>query len=161
MSIFEENNVSIEKKISLRTKQLQLRENQWELSGNLPWLMFVKNVGMLKLLLMVESLLEILTNERSQMFCKSMDVYSVKNAIDEIKLDMTFFVVTCSCRQQVVNKLKGRAIFPDRMDRNHFDLIFPRHDRSCCTVSRNDGVWCTFLCILGINYADIAKINRF
>ena len=60
--------------------------------------MFVKNVGMLKLLLMVESLLEVLTNERSQMFCKSMDVYSVKNAIDEIKLDMTFFVVTCSCR---------------------------------------------------------------
>ena len=70
-------------------------------SGNLvdlPWLMFVKNVGMLKLLLMVESLLEILTNERSQMFGKSMDVYSVKNAINEIKLDMTFFVVTCSCR---------------------------------------------------------------
>ena len=33
MSIFEENNVSIEKKISLRTKQLQLRENQWKLSG--------------------------------------------------------------------------------------------------------------------------------
>ena len=64
---------------------------------DLPWLMFVKNVGMLKLLLMVESLLEILTNERSQMFCKSMDVYSVKNAIDEIKLDMTFFVVTCPC----------------------------------------------------------------
>ena len=65
---------------------------------DLPWLMFVKNVGMLKLLLMVESLLEILTNERSQMFGKSMDVYSVKNAIYEIKLDMTFFVVTCSCR---------------------------------------------------------------
>ena len=64
---------------------------------DLPWLMFVKNVAMLKLLLMVESLLEILTNERSQMFCKSMDVYSVKNAIDEIKLDMTFFVVTCPC----------------------------------------------------------------
>ena len=43
----------------------------------------MKNVGILKYSLMVESLLEILTNRRSQAFYKLIDVQSVANVIGE------------------------------------------------------------------------------
>ena len=61
---------------------------------------------------MVESLLEILTVRRKQTFCKSIDVHSVINATDEIKVSMIFLAVTFFCRQEV-NKLKGRKLFTD------------------------------------------------
>ena len=44
----------------------------------------MKNVGILKDSLMVESLLEILTNRRSQAFCKLIDVHSVANVLGEV-----------------------------------------------------------------------------
>ena len=43
---------------------------------------------------MVDNLLEIITNNRSQKFYKPIDVLSVTNAIDEIELSMIFLVVT-------------------------------------------------------------------
>ena len=46
---------------------------------------------------MVDSLLEILTATGSQKFYKSVDVYSVTNAVDEIKVNMIFLVVTFFC----------------------------------------------------------------
>ena len=44
----------------------------------------MKNVGILKDSLMVESLLEILTNRRSQAFCKLINVHSVANVLGEV-----------------------------------------------------------------------------
>ena len=46
---------------------------------------------------MVDSLLEILTATGSQKFYKPVDVYSVTNAVDEIKVNMIFLVVTFFC----------------------------------------------------------------
>ena len=43
----------------------------------------MKNVGIWKYLLTVESLLEILTNRRSQAFYKLIDIHSVTNVIGE------------------------------------------------------------------------------
>ena len=43
----------------------------------------MKNVGILKYALAVESLPEILTNRRSQAFYKLIDVHSVANVIEE------------------------------------------------------------------------------
>ena len=43
----------------------------------------MKNVGILKYSLTVESLLEILTNRRGQAFYKLIDVHSVTNVIGE------------------------------------------------------------------------------
>ena len=43
--------------------------------------LFIKNVGILKYSLMVKSLQEILTNRRSQVFYKLIDVHSVTNVI--------------------------------------------------------------------------------
>ena len=43
---------------------------------------------------MIESLLEIITEGGSQKFYKSIDVYSVTNAINEIEVSIIFLVVT-------------------------------------------------------------------
>ena len=90
----------------------------------------MKNVGQS---LTVESLQEITTERRSQNFYKSIDVNSVTNAIDDIEVSMIFLLVTSSSGW-LENKLKGREIFPDRMNRDHLDLIFSQCDSSCCTI---------------------------
>ena len=82
---------------------------------------------------MVDSLLEIVTEKRSQKFYEPIDVHSLTNAINEIEVSNNF-----SCRYifcgYVANKLEGRTLFPDRMNRNHLDLILGRRDRDCCTM---------------------------
>ena len=68
----------------------------------------MKNVGILKWLLMVEGLLEILTKGRSQMFCQPVDVHCVANAVDES--------ISLISNWNIVNPL-GRHVFS-------FGLIF-------------------------------------
>ena len=46
---------------------------------------------------MVDSLLKIIKERRSQKFHKPTDVHSVANAIDEIEVSMTFLEVTLFC----------------------------------------------------------------
>ena len=46
---------------------------------------------------MVDSLLEIIAAIESQKFYKPIEVYSVANAIDEIRASMIFLVVTFFC----------------------------------------------------------------
>ena len=46
---------------------------------------------------MVDSLLEIIAAIESQKFYKPIEVYSVANAIDEIRVSMIFLVVTFFC----------------------------------------------------------------
>ena len=79
---------------------------------------------------MVDSLLEIITATGSQKFYKAIEIYSVTNAIDEIGVSMIFLVVTFF----VGRSLKGRELFPDRINRNHLDLILDSHGRNCCTM---------------------------
>ena len=64
---------------------------------------------------MVDSLLEIITERRSQKFYKFIDVHSMTNAIDEIVVSMIFkiFLVVIFFVGWVVNKLKGRVLFSD------------------------------------------------
>ena len=57
-----------------------------------------------------------------------MDVHSVTNSKSEIEVSMIFLAVTFFCGL-VVNKLKGRKLFPDVMNRNHSDLILGRSGR--------------------------------
>ena len=52
----------------------------------------MKNVGMLQL--MVDSLLEIITERGSQKFYKPINVHSLNDAINEIEVSMIFLVVT-------------------------------------------------------------------
>ena len=54
----------------------------------------MKNVGISKQYLMVDSLLEIITERGSQTFYKPIDVHSVANAIDKIEVSMVFLAVT-------------------------------------------------------------------
>ena len=54
----------------------------------------MKNTGISKQSLMVDSLLEIITEKGSQKFYKTTDVHSVINAIDEIEVTMFFLAVT-------------------------------------------------------------------
>ena len=54
----------------------------------------MKNTGISKQSLMVDSLLEIITEKGSQKFYKTTDVHSVINAIDEIEGTMFFLAVT-------------------------------------------------------------------
>ena len=54
----------------------------------------MKNVGILKSSLVVDSLLEVIIERGSQKFYKSIDVHSVTNAVDEIEVSMIFLVVT-------------------------------------------------------------------
>ena len=54
----------------------------------------MKNVGISKQSLMMDSLLEIITERGSQKFYKPIDVHSVTNAIDKIKVSMVFLAVT-------------------------------------------------------------------
>ena len=53
----------------------------------------MKNVGILKKSLMMDSLPEIITETGCQKFYKPIDVHSVTNAIDEIGVNMVFLVV--------------------------------------------------------------------
>ena len=41
-----------------------------------------------------------------------------------------------------MNKLKGRELFSDRMNRNHLDLIFGSRDRDYCTVKNRRYLLC-------------------
>ena len=52
----------------------------------------MKNVGILKSSLMVDSLVEITTEGESQKFYKPIVVHSVTNAINEIEVSMVFMV---------------------------------------------------------------------
>ena len=54
----------------------------------------MKNVGILKLPLMVISLLEIITERGSQKLYKPVDVHSMTNAIDKIEVSTVFLAVT-------------------------------------------------------------------
>ena len=54
----------------------------------------MKNVGILKQSLIMDSLLEIITERGSQKFYKPIDVHSVTNAIDKIEVSMVFLAVT-------------------------------------------------------------------
>ena len=55
------------------------------------------------------------------------------HAIDEIEVSVIFLVATFL---RVDNKLKGREFFPDRMNKNHLDLILGRRDRDCMKILR-------------------------
>ena len=72
---------------------------------------------------MVESLLEILTKRRSQVFYKPVDVHSVTNAIGESISSITMWNIVnqlgkfdFSCGS-VVNHLKERQFFSDQMNK--------------------------------------------
>ena len=54
----------------------------------------MKNTGISKQSLMVDSLLEIITERGSQKFYKPIDVHSVTNAIDKIEVSMVCLAVT-------------------------------------------------------------------
>ena len=54
----------------------------------------MKNTGISKQSLMVDSLLEIITERGSQKFYKPIDVHSVTNAIDKIEVSVVCLVVT-------------------------------------------------------------------
>ena len=54
----------------------------------------MKNVGISKQSLMMDSLLEIITERGSQKFYKPIHVHSLTNAIDEIEVSMVFLAVT-------------------------------------------------------------------
>ena len=54
----------------------------------------MKNVGILKKSLMMDSLPEIITETGCQKFYKPIDVHSVTNAIDETGVSMLFLAVT-------------------------------------------------------------------
>ena len=79
---------------------------------------------------MVDSLPEIITATESQMFYRHIEVYSITNAIGEIGVSMIFLAVTFFCGRL----LKGRELFPDRVNKNHLDLILGSHGRNCCTM---------------------------
>ena len=64
---------------------------------------------------MVESLLEIITERKSQKFYKPIDVHSVANAIEKVEVSMVKSVVIFFCGQ-IVNKQKGWELFLDRMN---------------------------------------------
>ena len=53
----------------------------------------MKNTGISKQSLMVDSLLEIITERESQKFYKPIDVHSVTNAIDKIEVSMVGLAV--------------------------------------------------------------------
>ena len=83
--------------------------------------------GNLKLAMMLESLLEILTKRRSQTF----DVHAVTN-VGEIISSITMYNIVnqlgkyyFSCGL-VLNNLKDRKLFSDQINRNRFDLISAR-----------------------------------
>ena len=64
---------------------------------------------------MVESLLEIITERKSQKFYKPIDVHSMANAIEKVEVSMVKFVVIFFCGQ-IVNKQIGWELFLDRMN---------------------------------------------
>ena len=64
---------------------------------------------------MVESLLEIITERKSQKFYKPIDVHSMANATEKVEVSMVKFVVIFFCGQ-IVNKQKGWELFLDRMN---------------------------------------------
>ena len=54
----------------------------------------IKNVEILNKSLMMNSLLKIITERRSQKFYKTIDVHSLTNATNEIEVSMIYLVVT-------------------------------------------------------------------
>ena len=85
----------------------------------------MKNTEISKQSLMVDSLLEIITEKGSQKFYKTTDVHSVINAIDEIEVCFVLRLYFLWVRSKKIS---------DRMNRNHVDLILGRRDRDCCTM---------------------------
>ena len=85
-------------------------------------LVLMRNVGVLKQSLMVESLLETLPKRRSQMFYKPVDMHSVTNAISiwNIVNQLGKYDISYGLG---VNNLKEKQLFSDQMNRNRFDLI--------------------------------------
>ena len=86
--------------------------------------------------MIVDSLLEIITERRSQKFYKSIDVHSMTNAIEEIVVSMVFkiFLVVIFFVGWVVTKLKGRVLFSDWMNGSLFDITLSRRERNCCIM---------------------------
>ena len=91
----------------------------------------MKNVGVLKHSLVVESLLDILTKRRNQAFYKLIDVHSLTNVlcgsisvvsmwniISKVSMSFTF--------ELLVNNLREKNFFPAQMNRNRFDLVLAR-----------------------------------
>ena len=98
--IFKENCIFIEEdkssdKVVIIEKEIDGIRNLVDL----PRLMLLnEECGNLQLvMLMVESLLEIISERRSQKFYKPIDFKSVKNVIDETKVSMIFLVITVFC----------------------------------------------------------------
>ena len=82
---------------------------------------------------MMERLLQIITERRSLKFYKSIDVLSVTNVIDQDEVTMIFFAVKFFCGL-VVNKLKGRKLFPYSMNRNDLEITLAWRDGNYCTM---------------------------
>ena len=98
--IFKENCIFIEEdkssdKVVIIEKEIDGIRNLVDL----PRLMLLnEECGNLQLvMLMVESLLEIISERRSQKFYKPIDFKSVKNVIDETEVSMIFLVITVFC----------------------------------------------------------------
>ena len=81
--------------------------------------------------LMVESLLEIITEGRGQKFYKPIDVNSGIYAVDKTEVGMILHVVTLGvdCKQT-----EGEGHFSWLNNRNYLDLNICRCDRNCCTM---------------------------
>ena len=100
----------------------------------------MKNVGILKQSLMVESLLEILTERRSQAFYKPVDVHSVRNAIGDSIFSTSIWNIWNQIGRydysygSVVYKLKERQLFSGQMNRSCLDLILARGYYNCSTI---------------------------
>ena len=95
----------------------------------------MRDVGILKQSLMVESLLELLTKRRSQTFYKPLNVCYVKIAIRENISWISIWNIVNSLVsfffESVKNKLKERQLFSDQMNRKHFDLILAKRYCYC------------------------------
>ena len=92
-------------------------------------LMFIdEECGNLKVVVDGGELTRNINGKKKSDVLKPINVYSVTNSKDEIEVNMIFLAVTFFCGL-VVNKLRGRKLFPDVMNRNHLDLILGRSDR--------------------------------
>ena len=86
---------------------------------------------------MVVGLLEMLTKKRSQVFCKPVDVHSVKNAIGVNISSVSIWNIANQLGKYdfsgglVVNRLQ---LFSDQINRNRRGLILARGYRNCSTI---------------------------
>ena len=82
---------------------------------------------------MVESLLEILTKRRSQIFHSVTDVGESVSSITMYNIVNQLCEHDFSCGS-VVNNLKDRKVFFNQMNRNPFDAISARRYWNCSTM---------------------------